>query len=201
MPPSCHRRLPPAPCALTHLRAHRWGSAGVAGGSQRPSPRGRWECTCRCCGKRRRGEWAHRRARQGWRTPRVRFHFQAPLWREREGLNNLLTSFCGSIIYNKYAPGDEMGGKVKRIQHSFNIKQIDSFENHSCRKEDKETHSVWGPGCRGTATAHPERLEVLPLTGSQMTQSPSHPPPPTHHTSATTHQTDNTQETLHECHT
>ncbi len=52
------------------------------------------------------------------------------------------------------------------------------------RKEKRETHSVWGPECRGTAAEHPERLAVWPLRASRMTQNPSHPPPPTHHTSA-----------------
>ena len=88
VPRSCRCLLPPAPCALIHRRARRWGSAGAAGGSQKLGHRGKSACTCRCCGKRRRDGWARRRAGPGWRTPPARFHSQAPLQRWREDLNN-----------------------------------------------------------------------------------------------------------------
>lgn len=57
------------------------------------------------------------------------------------------------------------------------------------KEKKKKTHSVWGPECRETVAAHPERLVVWQLRGSRMTQNPSHPPPPTHHTSANKHHT------------
>lgn len=53
--------------------------------------------------------------------------------------------------------------------------------------EEWRTHSAWGPGCQGTAAEHPERPAVWRLRGSPKTQSPSHQPPPTHHTSANKH--------------
>lgn len=85
MPHSCHCCLPPAPCALIHRRARRWGSAGAAGGSQKPGHLGKWACTCRCCGKRHRDGWARRRAGPDWRTPLVHFHSRAPLQRGERG--------------------------------------------------------------------------------------------------------------------
>lgn len=61
----------------------------------------------------------------------------------------------------------------------------DTSENHRCKKQTKrKTHSGWEPEYRGTAAAHPERPAVWQLTGNRMTQSPSHPPPPTRRTSA-----------------
>ena len=50
---------------------------------------------------------------------------------------------------------------------------------------------MWGPECQGTAAEHPERLVLLQLRGTQMTQSLSHLPPPNHHTAATKHQASN----------
>lgn len=107
MPPSSHCCLHPALCALIHRRAHRWVNVGGAGGSQKPSRHGKWACTCRYCGKRHRDGWARRREGLGWRTPRVRFHSQAPLWRGKEDLNNLLDFPC-QIISNKYAVSNEV---------------------------------------------------------------------------------------------
>lgn len=62
--------------------------------------------------------------------------------------------------------------------------------------EEKETYSVWGPEYRGTAAVHPEKLAVWLLRGSQMIQSPSHPPPLTHHTSAKKYTKDTHTNTL-----
>lgn len=150
MPPSWHCCLHPALCALIHQRAHRWVNVGGAGGSQKPSRHGKWACTCRYCGKRRRDGWARRREGLGWRTPRVRFHSQAPLWRGKEDLNNLLADFPCQIISNKYAMSNEVKRQrqrdVKFVQyldwdHVWHIRESSLQETN--KKKDSLRVGAW----------------------------------------------------------
>lgn len=144
MPPSSHCCLHPALCALIHRRAHRWVNVGGAGGSQKPSRHGKWACTCRYCGKRRRDGWARRREGLGWRTPRVRFHSQAPLWRGKEDLNNLLDFPC-QIISNKYAVSNEVKRQrqkdVKFVQY-LDWDHVWHIRESSLQETNKEKDSL-----------------------------------------------------------